>query len=309
MTHPRRTTAFAAITLAAAVVVGASGCAADPAEAPTAQATTVTTAPARDVDVSAELQALEGEFDARVGVSVLDTGTGDSVAYRSDERFGYASTLKLFAAAELLHDVPADQRDEIATWSAADMEEAGYSPVTSAHVDTGLPLAQLAEAAMRESDNTAMNVILERIGGPAGLDRALEELGDTTTEVVNREDELNRIEPGSTDDTTTPAAFTGALAGILRGDRLSDHDRAILLDWMSGNATGDALIRAGAPDGWTVADKSGGAGAIRDDIAVVTPPGRDPLVVTILTTRNDPERDHDDALVARAAEVVLAALA
>jgi len=57
-----------------------------------------------------------------------------------------------------------------------------------------------------------------------------------------------------------------------------------------------------------VADKSGGAGGIRNDVAVVTPPGRAPVVVTVFTTRNDPDARYDDALVARAAAIVLGAL-
>lgn len=77
---------------------------------------------------------------------------------------------------------------------------------------------------------------------------------------------------------------------------------------MSGNATGDALIRAGAPADWTVLDKSGGVGPIRNDIAVVTPPGRAPILLTILTTRTDPAAPYDDALVAAVARLALAAL-
>jgi beta-lactamase class A len=239
-------------------------------------------------------------------VSVLDTGSGTTLTHRQEERFGYASTIKVLAAVVFLHDVPADQRDEVVTWTAADVTSAGHTPVTSQYVDEGMTLAALAEATVRTSDNLALNLVHDRIGGPAGLDRALEQLGDTTTEVVNTEPSLNTIEPGSTDDTTTPAAFTTDLAELATGDFLSGPDRATLLDWMSGNATGDTLIRAGAPDGWAVADKSGGAGGIRNDVAVITPPGRDPLVVTVLTERNDPDADYDDALVARAASVVLA---
>ncbi|NKU92222.1 hypothetical protein GS904_07090 [Rhodococcus hoagii] len=51
---------------------------------------------------------------------------------------------------------------------------------------------------------------------------------------------------------------------------------------MSGNATGAPLVRAGAPDGCSVADKSGGAGPIRNDIAIVTPPGRAPAFLALL---------------------------
>jgi beta-lactamase class A len=305
--------ALATLTLLGVTGCGSAGGGAEPTRASSAPAPSETangteTPAASTVDASAELAALEAEFDARVGVSVLDTGSGTTLTHRQEERFGYASTIKVFAAAVFLDDVPADQRDEVVTWTAADVTSAGYTPLTSQYVDEGMTLAALAEATVRTSDNLALNLVLDRIGGPAGLDRALEQLGDTTTEVVSTEPALNTIEPGSTDDTTTPAAFTTGLAQLATGHVLSGADRATLLDWMSGNATGDTLIRAGAPVGWTVADKSGGAGGIRNDVAVVTPPGRDPLVVTVLTERNDPEADYDDALVARVASVVLAAM-
>ena len=315
-----RTTRSAALAVATLTLLGLTGCGsagggAEPtraSSAPTPSATATATAgetpAAPAADASAELTALEAEFDARVGVSALDTGSGATLVHRQEERFGYASTIKVFAAAAFLHDVPVDQRDEVVAWTAADVAAVGYTPVTSQYVDGGMSLVALAEAAVRTSDNLALNLVLDRIGGPAGLDRALEQLGDTTTEVVADEPALNTIEPGSTDDTTTAAAFTADLAALATGDHLAAADRATLLDWMSGNATGDALIRAGAPDGWTVADKSGGAGGIRNDVAVVTPPGRDPIVVTILTERNDPDAAYDDVLVARVASVVLAEL-
>lgn len=44
---------------------------------------------------------LELTFDARLEVFAVDTGSGRAVSYRSDERFGYASTFKALAAAIL----------------------------------------------------------------------------------------------------------------------------------------------------------------------------------------------------------------
>ncbi len=251
------------------------------------------------------IRALETRFEAEVGISALDTGDQSTFEYRADTRFGYASTLKLFMAAEFLRVVAPADRDELVTWSRADVEASGYSPVTEASVENGLTLVQLTEAAVRQSDNTATNLVLDRIGGPAGLEAALRRLGDDTSEVVNREPALNDVEPGTTDDTTTPAAFTANLAAYLDGSVLDDRDRATLVDWMSDNATGDSLVRAGAPAGWVVADKSGGAGAMRNDVAVVTPPDRDPIILTILTRRTDPTAEYDDELVARAAAVAL----
>jgi beta-lactamase class A len=323
MTPTRRPHRAAVLALALAGVTAVAGCAAGgaPAGAGTsgaaASASTSasasssaapTTDPAAQARVDAALAALETEFDARVGVSAVDTGDGRSIEHRADERFLYASSLKALAAAALLDVTTADDLAERATWTAADVAAAGYSPVTELHVADGLSYAELAEAAVRKSDNTALNLVLDRVGGPAALDAWLTDLGDDETEVVDREPELNRPTAGSDANTTTPAAFTADLRSVAVGDGLEADDRAQLLDWMSGNATGDALVRAGAPDGWVVADKSGGAGGVRNDVAVVTPPGREPIVLSVLTARNDADADYDDALVARAAAAVLAEL-
>lgn len=222
---------------------------------------------------------------------------------------GFASTFKVFVAAEVLRQVPEQDREETLYWTQADVDRAGWSPVTGEHVEEGLTILELAEAAMRQSDNTATNVLLERIGGVDALAEGLVALGDTTTEVADDEPGVNEVEPGSTANTTTPAAFTASLATLLSTDHLADADLALLQSWMTGNATGDALVRTGAPDGWEVLDKSGGAGAMRNDLAIVIPPDGDPIVVTVLTTRTDPDADWDDALVSGAAEIVLAAYA
>lgn len=300
------------IVASAVAVLVLSGCAMTGGSATTTPTprTSTTSSATPTVDrsgVERALAALETEYAATVGVVATDTRTGESVAYNGDRRFGYASTLKAFAAVQFLRSVHGADRDELVRWTAADVAAAGYSPVTEQHVDDGLTYSQLAEAAVRKSDNTALNLVLKRIGGPSGLDDAFTEFGDTTTEVVNFEPDLNTIEPGSTEDTTTPAAFTASLAKVLDGETLGAADTELLTTWMSGNATGDTLIRAGAPDGWTVADKSGGAGGIRNDIGIVTRPDGDPIVLSVLTTKNDPEAAYDDALVAKAASVVLRA--
>ncbi|SDP66211.1 beta-lactamase class A [Klenkia soli] len=299
----------------AVAVLGAlvlAGCTSStPAEgtSSSSSATAPSSTTAATVDVSAELAALEQEYDVRIGVSAVDTGTGTRVEHRADERFGYASTLKAFAAGVFLREVPSADRARLVTWSQTDVDAAGYAPVTGAAVATGLTAAELAEAAVRQSDNLALNLVLDLLGGPAGLDAALADLGDTTTDVVHEEPALNDVDPAtSTADTTTPAAFTDGLRALLAPGALTDADRSTLLSWMSGNATGDTLVRAGAPAGWVVADKSGGAGGIRNDIAVVTPPGRDPVLVTVLTEELDPTAAYEDAVVARTAAAVLTAL-
>ena len=303
---------FLTFALCSVLTVAAlTGCAdgtTDSAASPAGTSPVTTPSPDINAVIEQELAALELEYEATIGVVATNTDTGASVSYGGDRRFGFASTIKVFAAAEFLRSVQGTDRDELVRWTADEAAASGYAPVTSQHVDDGLTYAELAEAAVRFSDNAALNLILDRIGGPHALDDALAGLSDTTTEIVNDEPTLNTIEPGSTEDTSTAAALTATLGTYLDGSTLSAADAALLNDWMSDNRTGDALIRAGAPDGWVVADKSGGAGPIRNDIAMVTPPGEGPIVITVMTTRNDPDAAFDDTLVARTAAIALNAL-
>ncbi|MBM7413412.1 MULTISPECIES: class A beta-lactamase [Nocardiaceae] len=299
-TAARPCAALAVLALALTACAPSGG---DPGGVPVSPAPT--SSRAEREDVSTGLQAVEQRYGVTVGVSLLDTGTGETISYRGAERFGFASTVKVFLAAEFLRRTSEDARDDVVRWTASDIERAGYSPVTTARLDTGLTAAELAEAAVRESDNTATNLVFDRIGGPAELDAALSRLGDDVTDIVDVEPGLNTVDSDSTGNTTTADAFTATLAA-LRGDgSSSDADTATLIEWMSGNATGNTLVRAGAPSGWTVADKSGGAGGVRNDIAVVTPPGRPPLVLTVLTRKNDASAPYADAAVSESAAVVL----
>ena len=298
---------LATATLAALAV---SGCAPGDAQPPDGsdshtEASSSSADASDNQKVEDQLKKLEARYDARVGVSALDTESGESVDHRADERFGFASSLKVFAVAELLDRTTPKELEKNVTWTQADVDEAGWTPVTEEHVDDGLPLEDVAESALRVSDNLAMNIVLDELGGPEALDDAMEKDGDSTTEVTDEEPELNDVEDGSTDNTTTPAAITADLQSLLDPQRFSDDDRRVLFDWMSANETGDPLIRAGAPEGWVVRDKSGHSDAIQNDIAVVTPPDRQPIVVSVMTEADDPESEDGPALVAAVAEAVL----
>jgi len=95
---------------------------------------------------------------------------------------------------------------------------------------------------------------------------------------------------------------------VLR-DVLPAAERELLARWLVESTTGTALVRAGVPAGWTVGDRSGsGSYGTRNDVAVVWPPGADPLVVAVMSTHDDPDAEPDDALVASAAAVVVEAL-
>ena len=183
------------------------------------------------------------------------------------------------------------------------------APITEQHVETGLTLRELADAAVRYSDNTAANLLFEHLGGPAALDSALEAVGDTVTQVDRIEPGLNEATPGDPRDTSTPQALATSLEAVVLGDALDPADRATLTAWLVGNTTGATVIRAGVPAGWTVGDKTGTAGyGTRNDIAVLWPPDGDPLVLAVMSSRVAADADTDDALLAEATAVALDAL-
>ncbi|SFW81125.1 class A beta-lactamase [Amycolatopsis australiensis] len=264
------------------------------------------TAPTRTV-AAPDFAPLEHDFDARLGLYAVDTGSGREVAHRADERFGYASTHKAFSSAAVLQRTGLDGLAKILNYTRTDLQP--NSPVTEQHVTTGISLRDAIDAALRYSDNTAANLLFRELGGPPGLAAALRGVGDTTTHVDRVEPGLNDLAPGDVRDTSTPRAMARGLRAFTLGDALPPEKRQVLTDTMRANTTGAALIRAGAPAGWAVADKTGTGGyATRDDIAVVWPPGRAPIVLVVMSDRKTQDAPHDDRLIAEAAKLAFSAL-
>lgn len=254
-----------------------------------------------------DFSQLEKKFDARLGVYAIDTGTNQTISYRSNERFAFASTYKALAAGVLLQKNSTEKLNEVVTYTKEDLVD--YSPVTEKHVDTGMTLGEIAEAAVRYSDNTAGNILFHKIGGPKGYEKALRQIGDRVTMSDRLETELNEAIPGDNRDTSTAKAIATNLKDFTVGNALPDQKRNILTDWMRGNATGDKLIRAGVPKDWIVGDKSGaGSYGTRNDIAIVWPPNRAPIIIAILSSKDEKEATYDNQLIAEAAEVVINAL-
>ncbi|MFE9241972.1 class A beta-lactamase [Nocardiopsis sp. NPDC006938] len=262
------------------------------------------------VDFVAEFEALEEEFDARLGVYALDTGSGDEVAFREDERFAFASTFKALLAGVVLSENSLEEMERVVTFDESVLVP--HSPVVEENLESGMSLLELCDATVRFSDNAAANLLLEEIGGPEGFGSALEELtGDEVTNPVRWEPELNEAVPGDERDTSTARALTGSLEAFALGEVVPEDRREVLVDLLVRNTTGDDLIRAGVPDGWVVGDKTGGGGhGTRNDIAVLWPEGGegDPIVLAVLSSRDVEDAEYDDALVAEAAEVVVEAL-
>jgi beta-lactamase class A len=259
---------------------------------------------------TARLAALEATFPGRLGVFARDTATGRRVRYRAGERFPLCSTFKVVLAGAILarSGGQADLLDRRVRYARADL--VSYSPVTEQHLDDGLTVAQLCAAALQHSDNTAANLLLGLIGGPAGLTAFARSAGDRTFRLDRLETALNTAIPGDRRDTSTPEAMARTLEHLVLGTALPVRAAAQLGDWLSGNTTGAARIRAGVPAGWRVGDKTGtGDFGTANDVAVLWPPDRAPLVLAVYTTQAAKDATPRSDVIAAAARIALETLA
>ncbi|NDZ16587.1 class A beta-lactamase [Variovorax sp. WS11] len=253
-----------------------------------------------------QLAEIEKKVGGRLGVHVLDTADGRRAGHRQDERFALCSTFKFLAAALVLArvDQGKERLDRRVTYARDDLVP--YSPATEKHAGgEGMTMAQLCEAAVTLSDNTAANLMLASFGGPAGLTAYMRSLGDTHTRLDRIEPGLNEARAEDPRDTTTPAAIVDSMQKTLLGNALAPASRVRLLQWLDDNKTGGQRIRAGLPADWKVGDKTGtGENGATNDIAILRPPGRAPVLLSVYLTETKSsmaDRNAAHAAVAAAA--------
>jgi len=265
--------------------------------------------PLAAIGAEAEIAAIEARVGGRIGVAALDTGSGRRLSHRGGERFAMCSTFKLMLAAMVLEQVdkgaltlgqrvPYGQRDLL-----------GYAPVAKARAGEGaMSVEDLCAAAVEMSDNTAANLLLGLIGGPAGYTARLRRLGDAITRLDRNEPTLNTNLPGDPRDTSTPDAMIANLRKALLGAMLSTAGMIRLVGWMKACTTGLGRLRAGLPAGWIAGDKTGtGDNGAINDLAIAWPPSRAPILIVAYMSGSTQSVDalsaaHSDigAIVARA---------
>jgi len=256
--------------------------------------------------LGAKLAAIEADSGGRLGVAVLDMANGARCGHRADERFPMCSTFKLLAAGAILTrvDEGRDRLDRHIRFKASDL--VAYSPITKPHVGgAGMSLGELCAAAIAYSDNTAANLLLATLGGPTAITAFARTLGDRATRLDRNEPTLNESVPGDPRDTTTPAAMLGDLRRLSLGDALTPGSRDQLIRWLQANTTGNDRVRGGLPPGWRVGDKTGtGSHGSTNDVCLIWPPDRAPLLVSVYLTQTEAPAEHRDATLAAVGRAV-----
>ena len=233
--------------------------------------------------LAAELRIIEASGNGTLGVSLFNTVSGMAVGINQDRRFGHCSSFKLSLAAMVLAMDAAGRMDaeRRVRWSKAEL--LSVSPFTTERLAEGATMRELARATQITSDNTAANVLLRELGGPAALTAFWRSIGDTVSRLDRTEPALNFVPVTEFRDTTTPAAMARTVATLLYGNVLPDAARAELKGWMIAVETGLKRVRAGLPEGWVAGDKTGtsladGMGSIYVDLGFAEGPKDEPPI-------------------------------
>ncbi|WP_446744044.1 class A beta-lactamase [Silvibacterium acidisoli] len=261
----------------------------------------------RTQGIEEELAAIEKSSGGRLGVAVLETATGERAGYRADERFPMCSTFKALAASAVLHrvDEGRESLDRKVKFGREALIE--YSPATEKFAGgDGMALREICKAGITLSDNTAGNLMLEAIGGPAALTAFLRSTGDSVSRLDRTEPTLNDTVPGDPRDTTSPNAVLATWKKLVLSDVLKPASRETLIGWLKANTTGDARLRAGLPKTWSIGDKTGTASdtGTANDIAVAWPPNRKPIFAAVFLTAAKVSPEEQSAAVAAVGRVL-----
>ncbi len=262
------------------------------------------------------LREIAAASKGRVGVAVELLETGEAVSVDGEGRYPMQSVYKLPIAMAVLQRVDAGslKLDEQVRVAADEVAPAGmYSPLRDRQPKGGfeVSLRELLGTMMIESDNTACDVLLRVVGGPAKVEEYLRGVGLDNIAVATTEREQATGPEVQYRNWATPLGMLKLLRALHEGRGLSQPSRALLLKLMTESTTGPRRLKGRLPAGTSVAHKTGTSGTDKagltratNDVGIITLPDGRHLAVVVFVSESKATaavREGTIARVARAA--------
>lgn len=212
------------------------------------------------------------------GVSYRHLESGRAASWRGTETFQMASVFKLPVAIAVLDAV---EREKLRLDGEVEIREKDRMEVGPIYDEwkpgMRVTIARMVDVMLVDSDNTAADVLVAQLGGPAAVEKALVAKGVTGVKVSLDERglgaamrmDLDAIERGAQNG-TSPDAMAGLLVRLFRGELLSKDSTDRILDSMRRCATSGRRFRAGLPKGAEVFDKTGTMRLSSNDVGILT---------------------------------------
>ena len=247
----------------------------------------------------------------RIGVAAIDLATGEQVMVLGDQLFPLASTSKVAVAATFLEMVEQGRFSLNSEFPLMMPERSARFSSAKAPVRPGqyMPAIDLIEIMITRSSNPATDALLAAVGGPGAVNDWTRRQGiaefsinrDIAT-LVRDDGEYDPARHIDKRDAATPRAMAQLLAGLYRGQYLSDESRRVLLGAMSRTVTGKRRIPAHIPLEARVSHKTGSLNNTSSDVGLIECPDGRTIAVAIYVTGQGTRlaREERIAAIARA---------
>jgi beta-lactamase class A len=268
--------------------------------------------PVQSTSIKKQLAELEASSKGRIGVYAINTANNTHLGYRANERFPTGCTSKVIGVATILNKSMNDSALLSQKISYSKKDLINWNPITEKHLSSGMTVEQLCAAAISYSDNTAMNLLVKKMGGLDQMTLFAHSLGNTSFRQDNGwPEEAYSGGKGDLKDSSTPKDMAHSLQKLAFTDALAKPQREMLISWLKANTTGDFRIRAGLPKGWAVADKTGTGGAYgtTNDLGIIWPPKCAPIIMAIYYTNDAKSAVKREDVIASATQLLINKLA
>ena len=243
--------------------------------------------------LEANIHEIDQHLDGVMGVAIEDLTTGDQFLLHENEVFAQASSIKIAVLAELYRQAQQGKLKltELYTVQATDLVAdsnimGGLTPGV-----TRVTLRDLATMMVAVSDNSATNVLIDRVG-MENVNAMLDSLGLSHTRLRRKMMDLDAAKHGR-ENISTPREMMTLLAALYRGKVLN---KEMENDFFTMLSTGkDSWIPRDLPADLKIADKPGALEAVRNDSGIVFVEGR-PYVICVMTAYLENERDGEEAI-------------
>jgi beta-lactamase class A len=241
--------------------------------------------------LAADVTKLADEVDGRVGVFIQGLDTSETFALRADEAFPAASTIKLALLLELY------RRGGLADPYVLDPRDLveGSAILGNLEPGTRLTLRDLALFTVVVSDNSATNVLIDRVGMDK-VNAALDALDLRATRLRRKMMDTKAALEGR-ENLTTPRELARLLLEIHRGKLLPQAPRADLMRILA--TPKESYLARLLPEDLAVASKTGSLQGVRNEVGIVFVKDR-PFVVAVMTSHLRDEREGE-AVIGRIA--------